>query len=90
MVCASFLQPHFKDYIVAVIRRHSAVKEKFEKCIPRFEASFLIYAAIKANQSRLFTKALSLLHMALKADFSVIFSKRFIRVYQIALFRIKK
>ena len=79
-----------KEYIVSMIRRHSSVKEKFEKYIPRFEASFLIYAAIKANQSHLFAKALSLLHMALKADFSVIFSKRFFRVYQIALFRIKK
>ncbi len=79
-----------KEYMVAMIRRHSSVKEKFEKYIPRFEASFLIYAAIKANQARLFAKALSLLHMALKADFSVIFSKRFIRVYQIALFRLKR
>jgi glycosyltransferase involved in cell wall biosynthesis len=79
-----------KEYMVAMIRRHSSVKEKFEKYIPRFEASFMIYAAIKANQARLFGKALSLLHMALKADFSVLFSKRFIRVYQIALFRLKK
>ncbi|MFZ9956963.1 MAG: glycosyltransferase, partial [Flavobacteriales bacterium] len=79
-----------KDYIVAMIRRHSAVKEKFEKYIPRFEASFMIYAAIKANQAQMFSKAISLLHKALKADFTVVFSKRFIRVYQIALFRIKK
>ncbi len=79
-----------KEYIVAMIRRHSSVKEKFEKYIPRFEASFLIYAAIKANQAHLFRKAISLLHMALKADFTVVFSKRFIRVYQIALFRLKK
>ena len=79
-----------KEYIVAMIRRHSSVKEKFEKYIPRFEASFLIYAAIKANQAHLFRKAISLLHMAMKADFTVVFSKRFIRVYQIALFRLKK
>jgi glycosyltransferase involved in cell wall biosynthesis len=79
-----------KEYMVAMIRRHSSVKEKFEKYIPRFEASFMIYAAIKANQARLFRKALSLLYLALKADFSVLFSKRFIRVYQIALFRLKK
>jgi len=79
-----------KEYIVNMIRRHSSVKEKFEKYIPRFEASFLIYAAIKANQAHLFKKAISLLHMAMKADFTVLFSKRFIRVYQIALFRMKK
>lgn len=79
-----------KDYIVAVIRRHSAVKEKFEKYIPRFEASFLIYAAIKANQAFLFKRALSLLLLATKADFSVLISKRFIRVFQIALFRLKR
>ncbi|MCX6181567.1 MAG: glycosyltransferase family 2 protein [Bacteroidetes bacterium] len=79
-----------KEYIVAMIRRHSAVKEKFEKYIPRFEASFLIYAAIKANQARLFSKSIQLLHKALRADFTVLFSKRFIRVYQIALFKLKK
>lgn len=79
-----------KEYIVAVIRRHSVVKEKFEKYIPRFEASFLIYAAIKANQARLFSKAIYLLHLALKADLSVAFTRRFIRVYQIALFKMKK
>jgi hypothetical protein len=79
-----------KDYIVSMIRRHSSVKEKFEKYIPRFEASFFIYAAIKANQSRMFGKALQLLHKALIADVSVFFTRRFLRVYQIALFKIKK
>lgn len=78
-----------KEYIVAMIRRHSSVKEKFEKYIPRFQASFLIYAAIKANQAGLYKKARQLLRMALKSDFSVLFSKRFIRVYQIALFKNK-
>jgi len=71
-----------KEYIVAMLRRQSAVKEKFEKYISQFEVSFFIDA--KANQLRLFRKALSLLHMTLKADFSLIFSKRFILVYQIA------
>jgi glycosyltransferase involved in cell wall biosynthesis len=78
-----------KEYIVAMIRRHSSVKEKFEKYIPRFEAAFLIYAAIKSNQAGLFKKSRQLLRMALKADASVLFTKRFVRVYQIALFKNK-
>ncbi|MFM7024382.1 MAG: glycosyltransferase family 2 protein [Flavobacteriales bacterium] len=79
-----------KEYIVAMINRHSSVREKFEKYVPRFEASILIYAAIKANQAKMYKKARQLLHMALKADFSVIFTKRFIRVYQISLFKLQK
>ncbi len=77
-----------KEFIMAMLRRQSAVKENFEKYIPQFEVSFFIDA--KASQLRLFRKALSLLHMTLKADFSLIFSKQFILVYEIALFRLKK
>ncbi len=79
-----------KDYIVNVIRRHSSVKEKFEKYIPRFEASILIYAAILANQSKMYSKARQLLLLAVKAEFSVLFTKRFLRVLQIALFKMNK
>ncbi len=78
-----------KEYIINMIRRHSAVKEKFEKYIPLFEASMLVYCAILSNQAKLYGKSLQLLRMAALANFKIVFTKRYIRVLQIALFKLK-
>ena len=77
------------NYIVKTIETNPEVYEKFGKYIPRFKSSFYIYGAIMANNARAYSKAIGLLTKAFKTTFSVIFTRRFIRVLQIALFRIQ-
>jgi glycosyltransferase involved in cell wall biosynthesis len=76
-------------HMVEKIRTDTHLAAVYRPYIKRIEANSLIYLAILANSSRIYKLALKYLYRALSKDFTILATKRFIRVFQIALFRLE-
>jgi glycosyltransferase involved in cell wall biosynthesis len=78
-----------KQYIIEKIKADTHLYKIYKNYINRISCSSYIFAATMCNTGRMYDKSLHYLKIALKENLFCIFSFKFIRVFQIALFRIK-
>jgi glycosyltransferase involved in cell wall biosynthesis len=79
-----------KKYIILNLLKLPEVSKIFKQYEGLMYSSALIFAAVFANQAKEFNRAKELLREALKINPKLIFKRRFIRVAQIAQFKIEK
>lgn len=79
-----------KKYLIDNVLQDKEVKKVFGKYESTMRASALIFTATSANEAGLFKEAKKYLKVALKLKPSLIFNPRFIRVAQIAQFKMQK
>lgn len=76
------------QYVVNKLKTDPHLAQTYRPYLKRIEANSLVYLAILSNTSRVHKQALRYLYRALSKDFSVLATARFVRVFQIALFRL--
>lgn len=76
-----------RAYVIEKFSNDAFLKNRYGKQLNRLNASFFVYAAVQCNLGELYSKALWCLKQAVKIDTSILFTKRFIRSLQIALFK---
>ncbi len=76
------------DYISRKLNDDPHLTAVYRPYLKRFRANSLVHLAITSNLAALYVKALKYLLAAARTDRSLLFSLRFIRVLQIALFRL--
>ncbi len=77
-------------YIADKIKNDPALKSVYGKYLHKFYASGYLFAASSANSAKMFNLARKLVFKAIKYDWTCIFEKKCIRIFQIALFKLKK
>ncbi len=76
------------DYINRKLREDPHLAAVYRPYLKRIKANSLVHLAITSNLGALYARALKYLIAAARVDASVLFSLKFVRVLQIALFRL--
>ncbi|MGV3631024.1 MAG: glycosyltransferase family 2 protein [Bacteroidota bacterium] len=77
-------------YIADKIKSDPGLNRAYRKYLHKFYASGYLFAASSANSAKMFNLARKLVFKAIGYDWTCIFEKKCIRIFQIALFKIKK
>lgn len=76
-----------REYVIHKFEADEFLKLRYGQHLTRLNASFYVYAAVQCNLGGLHKKALWCLKEAFKIDKNILFTRRFIRSTQVAIFK---